>query len=112
MHSATPRASGYPKKIKKIEIAAVIPVVTEVFNITVVVLFDVPRGRGQDHPARSAALYINRKRTAKPLNEVVGAFGLAHYGIASGMIGCFAKRIQQDKLLEGKVKLIEKTIKV
>jgi REP element-mobilizing transposase RayT len=101
-----------PQKAKEIDIAVVIQVVTEVFNVTEAVLFNVPRGRGQDNPARSAALYLARKTAGKPLSEIAEAFGLSHYGSASGMISRFAKRIKQDKSLDKMVKEVEKTIKV
>ena len=66
------------QNVKEIDIAAVIQAVTKVFNVTEAELFNVPRGRGQDNPARSAALYIARKRAAKPLSEIAEAFGLSH----------------------------------
>ena len=90
----------------------VIQVVSEVFNVAEADLFTVPRGRGQGNPARGAALYIARKTAAKSLSALAEAFGLAHYGSASGMISRVAKRIQQNKSLEKMVRKVEKTIKV
>jgi chromosomal replication initiation ATPase DnaA len=95
-----------------IEMDTVIQAVSEVFNVTKEELFNVPRGRGQYNPARSAALYIARKTAAKTLSEIAEAFGLAHYGSVSGMISRFAKRMQQDKKLAEIVRDVEKAIKV
>jgi putative transposase len=100
-----------PQKAMEIDMYSVIQAVSEVFNVTESELFNVPRGRGQDNPARSAALYIARKTAAKPLSEIAEAFGLAHYGSVSGIISRFAKRMQQDKRLADLVKGVEKTIK-
>ena len=46
------------------------------------------------------------------MSEIAEAFGLSHYGSASGMISRFAKRIKQDKSLDKMVRKVEKTIKV
>jgi REP element-mobilizing transposase RayT len=101
-----------PDKAMDIEMDTVIQAVSEVFNVTKEELFNVPRGRGQYNPARSAALYIARKTAAKTLSEIAEAFGLAHYGSVSGMISRFAKRMQQDKKLAEIVRDVEKAIKV
>jgi chromosomal replication initiation ATPase DnaA len=57
-------------------------------------------------------MYIARKTATKPLSEIAEAFGLAHYGSASGVISRFTKRMQQDKSLADMVREAEKTIKV
>jgi chromosomal replication initiation ATPase DnaA len=90
----------------------VIRAVSEVFNVTEADLFNVPRGRGQDNRARSAALYLARKTAAKPLGEIAEAFVLAHCGSISGIISRFIKRVQQDKSLANRVREVEKTIKI
>jgi REP element-mobilizing transposase RayT len=100
------------QKAIDIDIDAVIQAVTEVFNVTEEELFIVRRGRGQDNPARSAALYLARKTAAISLGEIAEAFGLTHYGSVSGMISRFTKRMQQDKTLAETVRKAEKTIKV
>ena len=100
-----------PQKILDISIDKVIHAVAKVFGVKKTELFNVPRGRGQDNPARSAALYIARKTAGKPLSEIAEVFGLAHYGSVSGIINRFAKRIQQDKTLADMVRKAEKTIK-
>ena len=101
-----------PQKAIDIGIDDVIRAVAKVFNVTEAELFNVPRGRGQDNPARSAALYIASKTAGKPLGAIAEAFGLAHYGSVSGVISRFAKRIQQDKSLARLVRDAENTIKV
>jgi chromosomal replication initiation ATPase DnaA len=86
-----------PQKATDIGIETVIRAVSEVLNVTEADLFNVPRGRGQDNPARSAAVYLARKTAANPLGEIAEAFGLAHYGSVSGIISRFIKRVQHDK---------------
>lgn len=107
-----PERTEIPQKAMAIDIESVIQVVIRVFNVTEAELFNVPRGRGKDNPARNAALYIARKTAVKPLSEIAEAFGLAHYGSVSGMISRVAWRLQQDKKLLAKVGNAEKTIKV
>ena len=75
-------------------------------------LFQVSRGRGKHSAARSAAIYLARKTAGKPLGEIAEVFGLSHYGSVSGIIGRFARQMQEDKVLAALVNKTEKTIKV
>jgi hypothetical protein len=64
------------------------------------------------NPVCNAALYdMSPVNGGKIPEEFSGAFGLVCYRNASGVISCFAKRMQQDKWLENMVREAKKIVK-
>ena len=84
--------------------------VTHAFEVGEASIMTSRRGRGQQNPARSAALYLARRIAGQSLGEIAAEFGLGHYGSVSGMISRFDSAIKSNVELSQKMGRIIKII--
>ena len=88
----------------------IVRAVAHVFDVDEASIMTSRRGRGQQNPARSAALYLARRSAGQSLGEIAAAFGLGHYGSVSGMISRFDNAIKSNAPLGQQMVRITKII--
>lgn len=88
----------------------IVRAVAHAFGVDEASIMTSRRGRGQQNPARSAALYLARRIAGQSLGEIAAEFGLGHYGSVSGMISRFDSAVKGDAQLGQKMARIAKII--
>lgn len=106
-HREQPDSRARPQEIAMRDI---LRAVAQVFETDETLILKTPRGRGQQNPARAAALYIARRVAGKSLSEIAAEFGLSHYGSVSGAISRFRSGMNDNAQLGRKISQVVKAI--
>ena len=95
---------------RNITLENILRAVTHAFEVDEASIMISRRGRSQQNPARSAALYLARRIAGQSLGEIAAEFGLGHYGSVSGMVSRFDSAIKSNVELSQKMGRIIKII--